>query len=90
MVYILNGLIKNFGPYYWDIPSHTFDTSDNLSAFEPYIKEISDMIQMSVVPTNKGDDIQPCMTYNPPGPFKTGYDISKSVSVFSLFFIYKL
>ena len=64
------------------IPSYFFDNSANLSlpALEPYIRDISDLIQMSVVPTARGDDIQSCMTYNPPGPFKTGYDVTKCVS----------
>ena len=76
MIYTENDII----PYYLRIPSHLMNSSTNMTAMEPYVWEISDLIQMSVVPNPKGDDIQSCMTYNPPGPFEIGYDVDRSVS----------
>ena len=63
------------------IPSHLMDYSSNITAMMPYFWDISDLIQMSVVPSQKGDSLLSCMTYNPPGPFETGYDVARSVSI---------
>ena len=53
----------------------------------PYLWDITDLIQTSVVPTQSGNNIQSCMTYNPPGSFKTGYDVLRSVSVQMFYFL---
>ena len=79
MVYVLDDILKAVGPYYVRSPPHLMGQLNN-ETWGTYARDISDIIEMSVVPTQKGDDIQSCMTYNPPGPFETGYDVIRSVS----------
>ena len=88
VVYVLGDFLKAFGPYHMRFPPRLMDSLDNGTwsvLEEGNYRDISDIIEMSVVPTQKGDDIQSCMTYNPPGPFETGYDVIRSVSKFALF-----
>ena len=87
MVYVLGDFLKAVGPYHMRFPPHLMDSLNNgtWTVLETgNYRDISDIIQMSVVPTQKGDDIQSCMTYNPPGPFETGYDVIRSVSKLAL------
>ena len=83
VIYISNDMLFALGPYYMRAPSLEFlsNLSSNITALEPYLRDVSELIQMSVVPTQKGDNIISCMTYNPPGPFEVGYDVVRSVSI---------
>ena len=74
-------------PHYMRIPSHLMKYSSNATAMLPYSWDIPDLIQTSVVPTQSGNNIQACMTYNPPGSFVTGYDVLRSVSVQLFYFL---
>ena len=85
MIYTSNDIIMGIGPVYLSIPSYLMDYSANISVMEPHFWHISDLIQISVVPTERGDGIQSCMTYNPPGKFKPGYGRDKSVSSARIF-----
>ena len=90
MVYFENGILKAVGPYFVQFPPHVLEHLNNETwpnVLETYARDISDIIEMSVVPTQKGDDIISCMTYNPPGPFETGYDVIRSVSKLALYLI---
>ena len=91
MVYFENGILKAVGPYFVQFPPHVLEHLNNETwpnVLETYARDISDIIEMSVVPTQKGDDIISCMTYNPPGPFETGYDVIRSVSKLALYLIF--
>ena len=83
VIYISNDMLVALGPYYMRAPSLEFlsNLSSNITVLEPYLRDVSELIQMSVVPTQKGDDILSCMTYNPPGRSEIGYDVVRSVSI---------
>ena len=42
--------------------------------------DLEDMLELSVGPRDNYDGIRSCLTYNPPGKFKPGYQGARAVS----------
>ena len=71
-------------PYYLRIPEYMLQYSANETTMLPYFRDISDLIQTSVVPATNENDVQRCITYNPPDSFESGYSLYSSVSTHRL------
>ena len=46
--------------------------------------DLKDMLKLSVGPRDNYDGIKSCMTYNPPGRFKPGYQGERAVSLLDI------
>ena len=55
--------------------------TNNKTAMAPFVQSnLSDIIQISVGPKEDNGGLQPCITYNPPGPYKPGLTPERNVS----------
>ena len=46
-----------------------------------YMYKLEDMLELSVGPRDNYDGIRSCLTYNPPGGYKPGYQSERAVSI---------
>ena len=48
-------------------------------------QDLKDMLEVTVGPSDNYDGIKACLTYNPPGAYKPGYQRDRGVSFVRIF-----
>ena len=82
-----NNLLSFPIPLMLQVPYNLFiQASTNSTAMTHYIREMHPyLVQTSVGPKESiSDGLQPCITYNPPGPYHPGLSPDRNVSTYIL------